>query len=205
MRAVLTDEYIKDNYKLYRTIPHGVSLPHRELDPKKLKRFIIQKRKAGMIVPQQQVQSISLEAINALSTGGQAEKIRQTAGMLYLDIQKELFEKRKPIEEIEKKLLPVSLEEAEDEKKIIEKTIDDQILNIGLLYDPVDLRQMTLREKIEMLKDNNVYDEISQFVKERTVKIKTIAKESQGLMSEMTQLKKQFKDVEEELERVSGY
>lgn len=204
MRAVLTDDYIRDNYKLYRTIPHGVALPHREIPAKKLKRFIVQKRKAGMIIPQQQVQSISLEAINALSTGGQAEKIRQTASKLYLDIQGQLFEKQKPIEEIEKRL-PVKLEEAEDKLKIRDKIIDDQILNIGLLYDPIDLRQMTYREKVELLKDNNVYDEISGFIKERTKEIKTIAKQSEGLLSEMTELKKEFKEAEEELERVSGY
>jgi len=204
MRAVLTDEYIKDNYKLYRTIPHGVALPHREIDPKKLKRFIVQKRKAGMIVPQQQVQSISLEAINALSTGGQAEKIRQTASKLYLDIQGQLFEKQKPIEEIEKRL-PVKLEEVEDKLKIRDKMIDDHILYMGLLYDPINLRQMTYREKVELLKDNNVYDEIKDSIKERTKELRTIAKESEGLLSEMTELKKQFEEVEEELGRVSGY
>jgi len=204
MRAVLTDEYIKDNYKLYRTIPHGVALPHRELDPKKLKRFIVQKRKAGMILPQQQVQSISLEAINALSTGGQAEKIRQTASKLYLDIQGQLFEKQKPIEEIEKRL-PVKLEEVEDKLKIRDKMIDDHILYMGLLYDPINLRQMTYREKVELLKDNNVYDEIKDSIKERTKELRTIAKESEGLLSEMTELKKQFEEVEEELGRVSGY
>ena len=157
-----------------------------------------------MILPQQQVQSISLEAINALSTGGQAEKIRQTASKLYLDIQGQLFEKQKPIEEIEKRL-PVKLEEVEDKLKIRDKMIDDHILYMGLLYDPINLRQMTYREKVELLKDNNVYDEIKDSIKERTKELRTIAKESEGLLSEMTELKKQFEEVEEELGRVSGY
>ena len=203
MRAVLTDEYIKDNYKLYRTIPHGVALPHREPDPKKLKRFITQKRKAGMIVPQQQVQSISLEAINALSTGGQAEKIRQTASMLYLGIQKELFGKQ---QQIETKLPPKKVEEMTDKRKMIEKMMDEQLLNMEVLYDPDELQDMTYNEKVELLKQLNVYDEVMKFAKQKTRETQVqFAKEGLEILEEKEELESKFEKAEKELQRVSGY
>ena len=150
--------------KMYKTIPHGVSIPHHGDIPKKddprLKPKIMVKIKKKVIRPKQRVESVFIDATNALSAGGQADKVRKTAAMMFLDIEKEIHSKTKQIEFIAHEIDPLEIKHLlqggmnTDE---IEEFYFDKLASemVGVRYldeeTQAEYEAMSINEKIDLV------------------------------------------------------
>lgn len=215
VRKVLTDNYAHVACKYYQTIPHGVALPHREdVDPKKKSFMALISTGRGkskkIIKPKQQVESLIVEATNALSTGGQAQKVRQTAAMMYLDIEKELHELPKKKEEFRQdveKTFPFKLEEIPTASRndMMLRILDQQLIENKLMTKE-ELKGLSIDERMEdVLKQlpKQVSRQLIEYVIDASDSLEKL--QQTEVIPKLDEIEKEMVKMLEKLSKVEGY
>ena len=164
MRTILSDDYIREKGKLFQTIPLGVEVPHirpqdqiSDKPPPGQKKAILKKS----IKPRQQVESVITDAINGLGASGDANLLRKTGAMLYLDIQRGIFDLRRELDESE-----LGRYTGPQDPKIFDDLLTSFVSSFkdeagSVIYNDAEVNDMDEADKIEII---NAYGQTDSFV-----------------------------------------
>jgi hypothetical protein len=210
--------------KMYQTIPHGVAIPHhgdghdipKKDDPRLKPKIMIKIKKSEKktIRPKQRVESVFIDATNALSAGGQADKIRKTAAMMFLGIEKEIHSKTSQIEFIAHEIDPLEIKDLL-KGGMSERQIEDFYFNeltkemFGIQYldeeTQAEYNAMGRSGKIQMVEDGGLGDVTAEQTGLWKKHAMSLQDKVRGYVDEAESLTEKKEKQEKILSEVKGY